>query len=263
MAQTSRPCDRCGIDVPRTKPTAPIKSLCDSCEAKCLIDDCPKRVYARQLCSAHYTRLQRHGDPLAPLSRHPNAGTCSVPGCGNPMRKRTWCAAHYSQWKRLGEVKPFGYTWNDEPDCLICGKPNGAFTSRQYCSAGCQQVASRHGGPPPNPTCASCGLTIDLLTAGKNGRRKKADTKLCRRCKYQSRTEATPGELARRDGPYCQICGCDVDLSAVFPDRMRPSVDHIVPRALGGDDSKSNNQLSHLLCNQRKGARSDFSLIAS
>jgi 5-methylcytosine-specific restriction endonuclease McrA len=120
----------------------------------------------------------------------------------------------------------------------------------------------RYGGPPPNPACVRCGVEIDLLS-GKNGRRIHIDVKLCRRCKNQNKTEATPGELARRDGPYCQLCGCDVDLLAVLPDPMRPSVDHIVPRALGGDDSTSNNQLTHLLCNQIKSDRAEFSLLVS
>lgn len=31
----------------------------------CSIDGCAKPVHAKRLCSAHYHRVRRHGDPLA------------------------------------------------------------------------------------------------------------------------------------------------------------------------------------------------------
>jgi len=42
---------------------------------------------------------------------------------------------------------------------------------------------------------------------------------------------------------------------ARFPDKMRPSVDHIIPRAWGGSDAAENNGLTHLICNQIKSDR--------
>src|SRR5690606_20768724 len=127
----------------------------------------------------------------------------------------------------------------------------------RVCSAACKQLLARHGGKPEDPICVRCDAVIDLGKPGKAGRRKRADSKLCAECKRQTRTEATPGELAKRDGPYCRLCGCDVDMSARHPDPMRPSVDHIIPRALGGSDAAENNQLAHLLCNQIKSDRVD------
>lgn len=265
----SKPCLGCGAMIDRTSKAGAIRDYCTpDCRPRCSIAGCEKPTHSKGMCSAHATRAARYGDPLAPKTRRANGpratsgnrrrvipAECSVDGCDRPSRRRGWCASHYSQWYRTGEVKPFAYTWADAGNpCIICGGPTGAIRRRDVCSAVCQRIKWQYGGPPPNPTCARCGVEIDLLTEGK-GRRKRLDTKLCRRCKVQNRTEATPGELALRDGPYCQLCGCDVDLLAVFPDPMRPSVDHIIPRAWGGSDAADNNQLTHLLCNQIKSDR--------
>lgn len=181
---------------------------------------------------------------------------CSVDECDRPVRKRGWCASHYSQWHRTGEVKPFVYTWANEPECLVCGRPNGGYRSRKFCSNACMRYWHNNGKAIPiNPHCARCEVEIDLAEVGRKGQRRRRTVKLCRSCKSQTRTEATPRELALRDGPYCQLCGCDVDLTARHPDPMRPSVDHIIPRARGGSDVAENNQLAHLLCNQIKSDR--------
>lgn len=247
-------CRGCGAQVPRNL-DGPPKHYCSiKCRPRCSIDGCEKPRHGVVYCSAHHSRWRRTGDPLTPLTRHPNLGACSVEGCDEPMRHRTWCSGHYSQWRRLGEVSAFKYKWASETDCLLCGRPNGGYRSRKFCSAVCLAQWHRGKGVPVNPLCARCGVEIDLSSNGK-GRRRRRDVKLCSRCRVQQRTEATPGELALRDGPLCQLCGCDVDLSAAFPDPMRPSVDHIIPRAWGGGDEASNNQLTHLRCNQIKSDR--------
>lgn len=71
----------------------------------------------------------------------------------------------------------------------------------------------------------------------------------------------TPRELAARDGADCTICGAAVDMSLKAPDRMRASVDHMVPRACGGSDDPENLRLAHLRCNQIKSDREGFSLV--
>lgn len=173
------------------------------------------------------------------------------------MRKHPYCANHYSMWRKYGEIREWKFRWAAPgSECTVCGALTGVERGRRsVCSANCQAILSRHGGRPENPRCARCDTEIDLSLGTKRRSRVRADIKLCRRCKSQSRTEATPGELALRDGAYCQLCGCDVDLLAVAPDPMRPSVDHIIPRAWGGSDAAENNQLTHLRCNQIKSDR--------
>lgn len=249
---TQRTCKGCGAVV-RGRGG---KDYCGpECRPRCCIEACEKPVHSSGLCSAHSRRASRHGDPLTPLLRQPNVGACSIDECTEPSRKRGWCVSHYSRWRRLGSAEGEVKKWNKSGPCRVCAAPP-APGMRQFCSLACAQYWYRHEGVlPSNPRCARCSTEIELTEKTPAGHRKRSDSKLCRRCKIHHRTEATPGELALRDGPLCQLCGLEVDLKAVHPDPMRPSVDHIVPRARGGSDEASNNQLTHLRCNQIKSDR--------
>lgn len=55
-------------------------------------------------------------------------------------------------------------------------------------------------------------------------------------------------EIYDRDNGICQLCLMPVTGS-------RPSIDHILPIALGGNDTPENVQLAHLSCNARKAHR--------
>ena len=62
-------------------------------------------------------------------------------------------------------------------------------------------------------------------------------------------------KLFERDGGICQICGdpCDWDDTEWGNSGpMYPSLDHIVPRAKGGDHKWENVQLTHCMCNSKK-----------
>lgn len=58
-----------------------------------------------------------------------------------------------------------------------------------------------------------------------------------------------------RDEGRCWLCGDDVDPSVAWPDSRSPSIDHVIPLALGGEHSLQNCSLSHLVCNLRKGVK--------
>jgi hypothetical protein len=53
--------------------------------------------------------------------------------------------------------------------------------------------------------------------------------------------------IIRRDGLTCGLCGGPVELSDVH-------IDHVHPVSLGGTDHPHNLQVTHSLCNLRKGA---------
>lgn len=53
-------------------------------------------------------------------------------------------------------------------------------------------------------------------------------------------------QIWQRDLGICQIC-------FRYADIRDSNVDHIIPVAAGGDDSMDNLQLSHAICNNRKG----------
>jgi 5-methylcytosine-specific restriction endonuclease McrA len=89
--------------------------------------------------------------------------------------------------------------------------------------------------------------------------RRPANTLRCDWCAAHARPKRyslTAAQVAERDGTDCKWCGHDVDLSLIGSrSKWAPSVDHIIPWALGGTNEPSNLQLMHRVCNAQKGTR--------
>lgn len=64
-----------------------------------------------------------------------------------------------------------------------------------------------------------------------------------------------PIDIYERDGWLCGLCSTTVDPGRAWPDRMSPSLDHILPLSKGGTHTHENVQLAHLTCNVSKGNR--------
>lgn len=62
-----------------------------------------------------------------------------------------------------------------------------------------------------------------------------------------------------RDEWTCQICNESVDRSADHLDDWAPTLDHIVPRSLGGSDDVENLRLAHRWCNSARGNLTHYS----
>lgn len=139
---------------------------------------------------------------------------CSIEGCDRPSRKRGWCTSHYSQWHRTGEAKPFAYTWANEPNCLVCGEPNGEHRSRKFCSAGCQQAYTRTGGDRPESfVCGFCQKLFSLRRRTASGRLQRIDTVWCPDCGRDSpdvqrfkRYGITREQYEAATAQGCRIC---------------------------------------------------------
>lgn len=56
-----------------------------------------------------------------------------------------------------------------------------------------------------------------------------------------------------RDGWICQLCHDPVDATLHHSDDWAASLDHIVPRSRGGDDTDANLRLAHRWCNAVRG----------
>lgn len=75
----------------------------------CLIEDCDKAAFSRGWCTKHYSRWNRHGDPLI-TSRTPPQRTkydgqlCEVAGCVRAATKRGLCGMHYQRIRVIGET---------------------------------------------------------------------------------------------------------------------------------------------------------------
>lgn len=67
-------------------------------------------------------------------------------------------------------------------------------------------------------------------------------------------------KVYERDNWTCRICNKPVDREAQVPEHFAPTLDHILPLALGGDHSYANIQTAHFICNSRKGASAEGQL---
>lgn len=242
----------------------------------CCIESCETPTSAksaRGMCARHYGYWLRTGSAVKPcagcgeplnqrLAKYCSDSCkprCSVDGCVGVVRKRGWCASHYAQQQRTGEApEPFKYKWNDLVPCLNCGAVLDNPMHRRFCTDNCRVTYNLHCGPRPTTTnCVACGIEIDLTARNKRGQIRRANVKLCRPCKWAyAKYKMSAGELAERDGTDCGICGQAVDMTLSRADGLDcPSVDHVLPRSLGGSHDPSNLQLAHLVCNMRKSDR--------
>jgi len=78
----------------------------------CSIDGCEKRTSGRGLCSSHYHRLRRYGDPLHIPSQAKQRkwdapdGTrvaCQMDDCAKPVKAVGLCAMHYMRLRQHGD----------------------------------------------------------------------------------------------------------------------------------------------------------------
>lgn len=153
--------------------------------------------------------------------------------------------------------------------CEECGEAYRAATPHQrYCGPGCAYRTSlaayhkkreKHKGetrpyttpPRRERVCCGCGTTYMGYHSSK----------WCRACagakyrRHQRRANVSKHipYLLERDNKRCQLCHEPVAWTRSVPDSRAPTVDHIIPRSLGGGDELANLQLAHLVCNVRKG----------
>lgn len=58
-------------------------------------------------------------------------------------------------------------------------------------------------------------------------------------------------EIYNRDGWVCQLCHKKVNKKLRHPNPLSASLDHIIPLSKGGEHSRQNTHLAHLICNVR------------
>jgi 5-methylcytosine-specific restriction endonuclease McrA len=56
-------------------------------------------------------------------------------------------------------------------------------------------------------------------------------------------------------GPVCWLCGGAIDMDAPRRSALGLTIDHVVPRSHGGQDSIENLRPAHYHCNVKRGAR--------
>lgn len=158
----------------------------------------------------------------------------------------------------------------DRSVCLSCrreARRDGGTPVRVCSVAGCERQHRSRGlchahyerqrlgaQVPAVAQCDDCQSTYQPRHA-----RQRFCSTLCRgRHRDRTRLRAHSkhrGMVTVRDGGICQLCGEPVDLTATFPDRMSPTLDHVLPKSLGGTDEPTNLRLAHLTCNSSRQAR--------
>ena len=127
---------------------------------KCEIEGCETQQgqLRRGMCSMHYRRWQRYGDPHTKKKSGypPKLRKCEVEGCDNKHHSRGMCDKHYNRWKSHGDTfvvekggRPRGdnptygaahqrlvadYGKASEHDCSVCFEPADEWAFiREWC----------------------------------------------------------------------------------------------------------------------------------
>jgi endogenous inhibitor of DNA gyrase (YacG/DUF329 family) len=173
---------------------------------------------------------------------------CLIADCDNELFSKGKCIKHYQrEWRKRNADKVKRYNEArrlpvEDRACPTCGEEfTPANPIQLYCSRKCgdvqhKEAARRRGYKAPQTDARRDARhrRRARLNGGKTGR------------------PVTLEEIARRDAGRCGICGEPVT-NEKWPHPLTLNLDHIVPLAEGGIHDPTNVQLSHAVCNQRKG----------
>lgn len=170
--------------------------------------------------------------------------------------------------------------------CVECGEPNiPSHTRKTVCSSTCQnrrrerqratavcgicQTRLSYKSSTAAPFCLECRSATRLATV----RGKSVTSWRCAACDGECEREPTKGQRPKwcadcrkparawiaksartriylRDEWMCWLCNEEVDADLIGSrSEWRPSLDHVIPVALGGDDGEDNLRLAHVWCN--------------
>lgn len=82
----------------------------------CSVDKCERPVMGRGMCSTHYSRVRKYGDPRVDIpvrAKSPNniRQPCVVEGCDGVTKGHGFCNKHYQRWVATGDplgLRPMG-----------------------------------------------------------------------------------------------------------------------------------------------------------
>lgn len=121
------------------------------CKPICSVPGCGNGYRVKKgLCSAHYQRKARYGDPLGGQSRIPRFGPCGVSGCKKPVYGLGYCLSHNRRFTKYGDPLAGGTFVSETGLCTLAGCAEPHFSSG-FCRNHHHRW-KKHGGPEAGPT---------------------------------------------------------------------------------------------------------------
>lgn len=255
-------------------------------QATCSVDGCASAALVRGWCNLHYQRWYRTGsvDPK-PAPQHCKACSGAISETNSPGPAPLYCSKlcqhqeSYRRRKAAGAIKRPARTPDRECVCVKCGAGFSARRSRRFCARACEQRWLNEDNPNrcTVPDCDRGERAKGLCNmhwrrkARAEGRELPDPWNERRRANHAKRKALKRGaesavafsnlSIYERDEWTCGICDGPVDRLLEWPDPMSVSLDHVVPLSKGGSHAPDNAQCAHLVCNVRKGARTDAQLL--
>lgn len=240
------------------------KVVCEWCETDFATGN-PEKRFCSEPC-----RRKAERERLKPWL---SCATCEAkyqghrPKAGNKSYCSSECQAEGKRWRYMKRSVPV--PWDD---CGICGVRFVDSRGTGHCFSCVPRRRRKPATLPPHSgwvssrprsrrwyagNCAHCG---DAFVTDQPAQRccgPRCARRLGKERRRVNKRQAYVEDVWRkkvyaRDEWTCRICNEPVDPDAVVPDHKAPTLDHIVPLALGGDHSYANVQTAHFICNARK-----------
>lgn len=121
----------------------------------CSVDGCKSDILAREMCSKHYTRFMKHGDPHY-VARVKVRGLCEVEACGREVYCKKLCSRHYDAQVRARRRQIL---------CVVEGCSEGQLSKGM-----CKRHYSKSVAKTYDFKCVVCGFE-ELRKYNANGRK--------------------------------------------------------------------------------------------
>lgn len=210
-------------------------------------------IQARGLCDRDYRRAQRGGTLASFAVTQKTCGTCGKSFPAGKHGKR-YCS---TPCREIGRIEGLAAKRKTRLEsrrgriCLQCGNavPDSRRKDAGHCSTACQQAAWYEAE-------AKRLRVASRLWARANRERRNEAEQRRRARKFGAGYEYIDREqLWVESGGACGICREPIDPTLRHPEPDSGSLDHIVPLSRGGAHCRENVQLTHLVCNLKKGVK--------
>jgi hypothetical protein len=184
--------------------------------------------------------------------------SCYLAAIAVEPKLRRVCVSCGVEWMRTGRATP------ECPDCRAKRAATQKAKVRRYAKVTKTRFVMRlHERPKVRSfiagQCLQCGeVFVALSWTGARFCSEPCQVRAHRRLRRDRKRSAEKGEriyrrkVFERDSWTCRICRKPVQQDALVPHPKAPTVDHILPLALGGAHTYSNVQCAHFVCNSRK-----------